>query len=176
MYFHTHKHKHIHQQTRPKKDRNISNTMMHTSNTTQMPSLTANASNHMNQKSHKHISTHTCCYQSAATWQGVVLLKGFTSHTLIEARAKCMWELLYLWSHYVLHTHFYFLTRMRVCLKVCECGRASQTFVTAQTIAKSCTITLSPFTVSCEQENKEVCTISLKIVFKNTFFEKLELH
>lgn len=29
---------------------------------------------------------------------------------------------------------------------------------------------------TCEQENKEVCTISLKIVFKNTFFEKLELH
>lgn len=54
------------------------------------------ASNHMNQKTHKHIPTHTCCYQSAATWQGVVLLKGFTSHTLIEARAKCVWELLYL--------------------------------------------------------------------------------
>lgn len=77
------------------------------------------ASNHMNQKTHKHISTHTCYYQSAATWQGVVLLKGFTSHTLIAARAKCVWELLYLWSHYVLHTHFYFLTRMCVCVWRC---------------------------------------------------------
>lgn len=135
----------------------------------------------MNQKTHKHISTHTCYYQSAATWQGVVLLKGFTSHTLIEARAKCVWELLYLWSHYVLHTHFYFLTRMCVCLKVCECGRASQTFVKAQTIAKNFYnnfISIYSIVCSdmCEQENKEVCTISLKIVFKNTFFEKLGLH
>lgn len=135
----------------------------------------------MNQKTHKHISTHTCYYQSAATWQRVVLLKGFTSHTLIEARAKCVWELLYLWSHYVLHTHFFFFNA-DVCVSegvwvwagiadICEGSDNSKNFynnfISIYSIVCSDT---------CEQESKEVCTISLKIVFKNTVFEKLELH
>lgn len=132
----------------------------------------------MNQKTHKHISTHTCCYQSAATWQGVVLLKGFTSHTLIEARAKCVWELLYLLkSLCVAYTFLFF--NADACVSegvwvwagiadICDGSDNSKklhnNFISIYSIVCSDT---------CEQENKEVCTISLKIVFNNTFFEKI---